>query len=70
MRKVKEKSGDDDFTYYELDVYRLLPNETENPEWWTSTETSWNNTNNYGGIGSATMANSAFQASAMQNLGY
>lgn len=70
MRKVKEKSGDDAVTYYELDVYRLLPNETENPEWWTSTETSWNNTNNYGGIGSATMANSAFQASAMQNLGY
>lgn len=70
MKEVKEKVGDDDVTYYEFDTYRLLPSVTRNPEWWTATETGWNNTNTYGGIGSAAMASDAYQSSAMQNLGF
>ena len=70
MKKVKEKSGDDEVTYYEMDSYRLLPSVTENPEWWAATETGWANTNTYGGIGSAAMAKDAFNSSSAHNLGY
>lgn len=70
MRKVKEKSGDDEVTYYEMDSYRLLPPVTENPEWWAATETGWANTDTYGGIGSAAMAKDAFNSSSAHNLGY
>ena len=70
MKKVKEKSGDDEVTYYEMDSYRLLPSVTENPEWWAATETGWANTNTYGGIGSAAMAKDAFNSSSANNLGY
>ena len=70
MKKVKEKSGDDEVTYYEMDSYRLLPSVTENPEWWAATETGWANTNAYGGIGSAAMAKDAFNSSSAHNLGY
>ena len=70
MKKVKEKSGDDETAYYEVDGYRLLPSVTENPEWWAATETGWANTNTYGGIGSAAMAKDAFNSSSAHNLGY
>ena len=70
MKEVKEKSGDDEVTYYEMDSYRLLPSVTENPEWWTASETGWANTDSYGGIGSASMAKDAFGSSSRINLGY
>jgi len=70
MKEVKEKSGDDEVTYYEMDSYRLLPSVTENPEWWTASETGWANTDSYGGIGSASMAKDAFGSSSRLNLGY
>lgn len=70
MREVKERSGDDEVTYYEVDGYRLLPSVTENPEWWVASETGWANTDTYGGMGSATMAKDAFSSSSALNLGY
>lgn len=70
MKSVKEKSEDDEVTYYEIDTYRLLPAVSENPEWWIAAETGWANTDTYGGIGSASMASDAFSSSARLNLGY
>ena len=70
MKKVKQKVGEDDVTFYEFDTYRLLPSETLNPEWWQAVNTSWANTPTQGGIGSASMAAEAFNSAARTNLGY
>ena len=59
-RTVKEKVGDDEIEYVEIDAYRQLPDTYRNSEWWKSTVQLWQNSPSSGGIGGSSQAKEAY----------
>lgn len=67
-RKVKEIIGEDGFEYYEMDVYKTLPDTNVAPEYWQRVNQRWQG-GNPAGIGGTTQAKEEYGTSALQTLG-
>lgn len=67
-RKVKEIVGEDGFEYYEMDVYKTLPDTNVAPEYWQRVNQRWQG-GNPAGIGGTTQAKEEYGTSALQTLG-
>lgn len=67
-RKVKEIIGQDSFEYYEMDVYKTLPDTNVAPEYWQRVNQRWQG-GNPAGIGGTTQAKEEYGTSALQTLG-
>lgn len=67
-RKVKEIVGKDGFEYYEMDVYKTLPDTNVAPEYWQRVNQRWQG-GNPAGIGGTTQAKEEYGTSALQTLG-
>lgn len=67
-RKVKEIIGEDGFEYYEMDVYKTLPDTNVAPEYWQRVNQRWQG-GNPAGIGGTTQAKEEYDTSALQTLG-
>lgn len=67
-RKVKEIIGKDGFEYYEMDVYKTLPDTNVAPEYWQRVNQRWQG-GNPAGIGGTTQAKEEYGTSALQTLG-
>lgn len=67
-RKVKEIVGKDGFEYYEMDVYKTLPDTNVAPEYWQRVNQRWQG-GNPTGIGGTTQAKEEYGTSALQTLG-
>lgn len=67
-RKVKEIVGEDGFEYYEMDVYKTLPDKNVAPEYWQRVNQRWQG-GNPAGIGGTTQAKEEYDTSALQTLG-
>lgn len=67
-RKVKEIIGKDSFEYYEMDVYKTLPDTNVAPEYWQRVNQRWQG-GNPAGIGGTTQAKEEYGTSALQTLG-
>lgn len=67
-RKVKEIIGEDGFEYYEMDVYKTLPDTNVAPEYWQRVNQRWQG-GSPTGIGGTSQAKDEYGTSALQTLG-
>lgn len=67
-RKVKEIIGKDGFEYYEMDVYKTLPDTNVAPEYWQRVNQRWQG-GSPTGIGGTSQAKDEYGTSALQTLG-
>lgn len=68
-RKVKESTGEDGAEFYEIDTYRVLPQEDLSSEYWQRVLQRWQGGSN-SGIGGASQAKEEYFTSAEQTLGH
>ena len=68
-RKVKEIVGENGAEFYELDTYRVLPQEDLSSEYWQRVLQRWQGGSD-SGIGGASQAKDEYYTSAEQTLGY
>lgn len=66
--EVTEKVGNDGQEYYEMDIYKTLPNTNIAPEFWQRVNQRWQNSSP-SGIGGTSQAKEEYGTSALQTLG-
>lgn len=67
--EIEEVVGENGVEYYEIDAYRILPNQYTAPEYWHRVNQKWQNSPSHGGIGGTAQAKEEYYTSAEQLLG-